>query len=60
MTQNQQCVSNQKIQIACPYGRVNRLVGRAVFFASNGWMDKAIYCKDKGRISAISFAVRGF
>ena len=67
MTQNHQCVCNQKIQTACPYSRANRLVGQAVFFASsrrffasNGWMDRAIYCKDKGRFSAISFAVSGF
>ena len=35
MTQNQQCVSNQKIQTACPYGRANRSVGQAVFLALN-------------------------
>lgn len=35
MTQNHQCMSNQKIQTACPYGRVNRSVGQAVFFALN-------------------------
>ena len=35
MTHNQQCVSNQKIQTACPYGRANRSVGQAVFLALN-------------------------
>ena len=33
MTQNHQCVSNQKIQTVCPYDRSNRSVEEAVFFA---------------------------
>jgi len=59
MTQNQQCVSYQKIQAACPFGRDKRSKEQAVFFALNGWIDRAIYCQDKGRFLAFSFAVSG-
>ena len=60
MTPNHQCVSNQKIQTACPYDRANRSTERAVFFALNGRTDRTIYCQDKGRFLAFSFAVSGF
>lgn len=33
MTQNHQCVSNQKIQTACLFGRDKRSEEQAVFFA---------------------------
>ena len=59
MTQNQRCVSNQKIQTACYLSRVNRPVEQAVF-ALNGWIDRAICCQDKGRFWVFSFAVSGF
>ena len=32
---NQQYISNQKIQTACPYSRVSRSMGQAVFFTLN-------------------------
>ena len=60
MTQNQRCVSNQKIQTACPYGQTNRSLGRAVFFDLNGWTGRTIYCQDKGRFWAFSFPLSGF
>lgn len=60
MTQNHQCMSNQKIQTACLSGRDKRSVGQAVFFALNGRVDRTIYCQDKGRFLAFSFAVSGF
>lgn len=60
MIQNQQCVSNQKVQTACPYGRANRSKEQAVFFALNGRIDWTIYCQDKGRFWAFSSAVSGF
>lgn len=60
MTHNQQCVSNQKIQTACLFGRDKRSKEQAVFFTLNGRIDGAIYCQDKGRFLAFSFAVSGF
>ena len=33
----------------CPYGRADRPVEQAVFFALNDGIDKAIYCQDKGQ-----------
>ena len=60
MTQNHQCVSNQKIQTACLFGRDKRSEEQAVFFALNGRKDMTIYCHDKGRFLAFSFAVSGF
>ena len=60
MTQNQQCVGNQKIQTACLFGRDKRSKEQAVFFTLNGWIDRTIYCQDKGRFLAFSFAVSGF
>ena len=44
MTHNQQCVSNQKIQTACLFGRDKRSKEQAVFFALNEWIGRAIYC----------------
>ena len=60
MTQNHQCVSNQKTQTACLFGRDKRSQEQAAFFALNGWIDSTIYCQDKGRFWAFPFAVNGF
>ena len=60
MTHNQQCVSNQKIQTACLFGRDKRSKEQAVFFTLNGRIDGAIYCQDKGRFWGISSAISDF